>query len=109
MGHEENCQSLFSLSSSRERSERLRCALSPFSQRSAVLRSKMLKRVQHDRFRRFRNDVCYYSRHDFLEVPLIVIPNLFRDLSVDLIQGRVHDLGRVTKDGSSQRSAGLGF
>jgi len=30
MGHEENCQSLFSLSSSRERSERLRCALSWF-------------------------------------------------------------------------------
>ena len=38
----------------------------------------MLKRV-HDRFRRFQNDVCYHSRHDFLEVPLIVIPNLFRD------------------------------
>jgi len=48
--------------------------------RAAVLRSKMLKQVQHDRFRRFRNDVCYYSRHDFLEVPLIVIPNLVRDL-----------------------------
>jgi len=47
MGHEKNCQSLFSLSSSRERSERLRCALSRFSQRSAVLRSKMLKQV-HD-------------------------------------------------------------
>ncbi len=47
------------------------------------------------------------SRQRLLEVPLLVIPNLFRDLDVDLIQGRVHDLGRVTKDGSFQRSVGL--
>ncbi|PIJ63056.1 hypothetical protein V513_02885 [Mesotoga sp. H07.pep.5.3] len=47
------------------------------------------------------------SRHDFLKLPLLVIPNLFRDLGVDLIQGRVHDLGRATKDGFSQRSAAL--
>ena len=47
--------------------------------RAVVLRSKMLKRV-HDRCRRFQNDVCYHSRHDFLEVPLFVIPNLVRDL-----------------------------
>ena len=48
------------------------------------------------------------TRHDFLEVPLLVIPNLFRDLGVDLIQGRVHDLGRATKDGSYQRPADSG-
>ena len=36
MGQEENCQSLFSLSSSRERSERLQCALSRFLQPSAL-------------------------------------------------------------------------
>ena len=47
------------------------------------------------------------TRHDFSVVPLIVIPNLFRDLGVDLIQGRVHDLGRATKDGSFQRKAAL--
>jgi len=47
------------------------------------------------------------SAQRFVEVPLFVIPNLFRDLGVDLIQGRVHDLGRVTKDGSFQRPAGL--
>jgi len=29
--------------------------------------------------RRFRNNERYHSRHYFLEVPLIVIPNLFRD------------------------------
>ena len=43
------------------------------------------------------------SRHRLLEVPLIVIPNSFRDLGVNLIQGRVHDLGRETMDGSCQR------
>jgi len=47
------------------------------------------------------------SRHDFLGVPHIVIPNLFRDLGVDLIQGRVRDLGRETMDGSCQRPAAL--
>ena len=48
------------------------------------------------------------SRHDFLKLPLLVIANLFRDLGVDLILGRVHDLGRATKDGSCQRPAALG-
>ncbi len=67
---------------------------------------KMLKRVQHDWMRRFRNNERYHSRHYFLEVPLIVIPNLFRDHGVDLIQKRVHDLGREGKDGSSHRPAG---
>ena len=41
------------------------------------------------------------------EVPHFVIPNSFRDLGVNLIHGRVHDLGRATKDGSCQRPAGL--
>ena len=47
------------------------------------------------------------SRHRLLEVPHFVIPNSFRDLGVDFIQGRVLDLGRVTKAGFSQRSVAL--
>mgnify|MGYP006886053888 CR=1 FL=1 len=38
----------------------------------------MLKH-EHDRLRRFRNNQRYHSRHHFSVVPLIVIPNLFRD------------------------------
>ena len=49
----------------------------------------------------FRISKRCQTRRDFLEVPHLVIPNLFRDLGVDLIQGRVHDLGRA-KDGSFQ-------
>jgi len=37
------------------------------------------------------------SAQRFVEVPLFVIPNLFRDLGVDLIQGRVHDLRREVR------------
>jgi len=37
------------------------------------------------------------SPHDILKLPLLVIPNLFRELGVDLIQGRVHDLGREVR------------
>ena len=58
-------------------------------------------------YRVFRISKLCHTRRDFLEVPLHVIPNLFRDLGVDLIQGRVHDLGRATKDGSFQRKAAL--
>ena len=46
-------------------------------------------------------------RYRLLEPSHIVIPYLIRDLDVDLIQGRVYDLGRATKDGFSQRPAGL--
>ena len=58
-------------------------------------------------YRVFRISKRCRTHHDFSEVPPIVIPNLFRDPGVDLIQGRVHDLGRATKDGFSQRSAAL--
>jgi len=37
--------------------------------------------------RRFRNNERYHSRHYFLEVPLIVIPNLVRDPVFDPIEG----------------------
>ena len=66
----------------------------------------MLKQV-HDELLRFRNKHSLSFHGASPEMPLFrVIPNLFRDLGVDLIQGRVHDLGRVTEDGSSQRTAG---
>jgi len=48
-------------------------------------------------YRVFRISKRCHSRHDFFEVPHTVIPNLFRDLGVDLIQGRVHDLGREVR------------
>jgi len=47
------------------------------------------------------------SAQRFVEAPHFVIPNLFRDLGVDFIQGRVHDLERATKAGSCQRTAAL--
>jgi len=59
-------------------------------------------------YRVFRISKRCRSRHDFLEAPLLVIPNSFRDLGVDLIQGRVRDLGRETLDGSCQRPVKTG-
>ncbi len=61
--------------------------------------AEMLKRVQTN-YRVFRTSKRCRAHHDFSEVPPIVIPNLFRDLGVDLIQRPVHDLGRETLDRS---------
>ena len=49
--------------------------------RTVVLRSEMLKQVQHDEFRRFRNKHSLSFHGACPEMPLFrVIPNLFRDL-----------------------------
>jgi len=40
------------------------------------------------------------SRHRLLEVPLIVIPNSFRDLGVNLIQGRLFPASSGSRDDS---------
>jgi len=47
----------------------------------------MLKRVQMTNYRVSRISKGSHTNHDFLEVPLIVIPNLFRDPVFDPIEG----------------------
>ena len=71
-----------------------RSTVNRFSQRTALPRNEMLKQVQHDGMWRFRNQLTPSSR-------------TWSGIS-DPIEGRVHDLGRSTRDVSFFKSMQLG-